>query len=649
MDKRTPLAETLAKELGYKNAKELRQALAARESGDYAQDVKMRLESGQGFKEAFGGATKAKIASVKRTFSKQGLKDFGKDFKKEFFSGNDIFSAYARGKMRKKEKTEEEEVEDTGATLSKDAVTYLRIIAKNSISLHGMARDVNVLRRNIVELVKLKGGKKTAKEKKERFGGKADEFFKTSDEKEAMLEAERKKDTKPKPVEKEKKEEKKEEGGGFLDSIINFFKDGLLGSLASLFNPAAILKILGKVFVIATIFISLFKGITAAFDKWKETGSLKEAIISGLGAIVDFLTFGFFGEDTVRNLFNKVSEFMDPIIDSFKKVYYSVKDWIANNIGIPQFGPWNILGKQIGPIGPWYPFKDDPSSSAEQKTVIPETPKPEGKGGESGGGGATGGWDETKKTENEKAGNVTLISGTSLKLPEGVNYDSNSGNFMYKGITFNAGDQKELDAIVKAIDNRSVIQYQGKDDSGGNVIRSFDGATGQTGIVSTGEAKTPTPTSTETTGNISSGSGGGGETSPTSAGGSSGSAGSDGAAGASGAGGASGASGAAGAGGAEGAAGADGMVNGPSAQSVSPTEEANSAESQSTSGPMTGSSIMQQSSDVAEEQRMESSADSGTTINSPTTNNNSSQGGDEKPSSIVDVYDQEIAKRLLAA
>ena len=100
---------------------------------------------------------------------------------------------------------------------------------------------------------------------------------------------------------------------------------------------------------------------------------------------------------------------------------------------------------------------------------------------------------------------------------------------------------------------------------------------------------------------------------------------------------------------AEGAAGADGMVNGPSAQSVSPTEEANSAESQSTSGPMTGSSIMQQSSDVAEEQRMESSADSGTTINSPTTNNNSSQGGDEKPSSIVDVYDQEIAKRLLAA
>ena len=364
----------------------------------------MRLESGQGFKEAFGGATKAKIASVKRTFSKQGLKDFGKGFKKEFFSGNDIFSAYARGKMRKKEKTEEEEVEDTGATLSKDAVTYLRIIAKNSISLHGMARDVNVLRQNIVQLVKLKGGKKTAKEKKERFGGKADEFFKTSDEKEAMLEAEKKKDTKPKPVEKEKKEEKKEEGGGFLDSIINFFKDGLLGSLASLFNPAAILKILGKVFVIATIFISLFKGITAAFDKWKETGSLKEAIISGLGAIVDFLTFGFFGEDTIRDLFNKIGDFIDPIVDSFKKVYNSVKDWIANNVGIPQLGPWKFAGFNIGPIGPYYPFKDNPSSSAEQKTVIPETPKPEGKGGESGGGGATGGWDETKKTENEKAG-----------------------------------------------------------------------------------------------------------------------------------------------------------------------------------------------------------------------------------------------------
>ena len=112
MDKKTPLAETLAKELGYKDAKELKQALAERKSGDYAQDVKMRLESGQGFKEAFGGATKAKIASVKRTFSKQGLKDFGKGFKKEFFSGNDIFSAYARGKMRKKEKEETEEDEE---------------------------------------------------------------------------------------------------------------------------------------------------------------------------------------------------------------------------------------------------------------------------------------------------------------------------------------------------------------------------------------------------------------------------------------------------------------------------------------------------------------------------------------------------------
>ena len=154
---------------------------------------------------------------------------------------------------------------------------------------------------------------------------------------------------------------------------------------------------------------------------------------------------------------------MDPIIDSFKKVYYSVKDWIANNIGIPQFGPWNILGKQIGPIGPWYPFKDDPSSSAEQKTVIPETPKPEGKGGESGGGGATGGWDETKKTESEKgketekqestgdASNVTLISGTSIKLPKDVTYDSNSGNFSYKGITFKAGDQKELELKRKGI------------------------------------------------------------------------------------------------------------------------------------------------------------------------------------------------------
>ena len=86
-------------------------------------------------------------------------------------------------------------------------------------------------------------------------------------------------------------EEKKEEGGGFLDNIINFFKDGLLGSLASLFNPAAILKILGKVFVIATIFISLFKGITAAFDKWKETLINHIMVLLG-GRIAEEIFFG---------------------------------------------------------------------------------------------------------------------------------------------------------------------------------------------------------------------------------------------------------------------------------------------------------------------------------------------------------------------
>ena len=87
-----------------------------------------------------------------------------------------------------------------------------------------------------------------------------------------------------------------------------------------IFSPANLLKVLGKVFVLTAIFASLFQGITAGFEKWKETGSLKDAIIAGLGGIVDFLTFGLFGEDNVKKMFDAVEGFITPIIQSIADV-----------------------------------------------------------------------------------------------------------------------------------------------------------------------------------------------------------------------------------------------------------------------------------------------------------------------------------------
>ncbi|MBM4386082.1 MAG: hypothetical protein FJ091_22305, partial [Deltaproteobacteria bacterium] len=83
------------------------------------------------------------------------------------------------------------------------------------------------------------------------------------------------------------------------------------------------------------------------------------------GAIVDFLTFGFFGEDAVRNLFSKIESFINPVIDTIKDVYYKVKDWIVNNVGIPKIDLGNWFGKDRS-IGPWYPFKSNPKSAEDE-------------------------------------------------------------------------------------------------------------------------------------------------------------------------------------------------------------------------------------------------------------------------------------------
>ena len=150
----------------------------------------------------------------------------------------------------------------------------------------------------------------------------------------------------PKQVTPQGDKEPEKESGGLLDTILGFFKGGLLSGIMKIFSPANLLKVLGKVFVLTAIFASLFQGITAGFEKWKETGSLKDAIIAGLGGIVDFLTFGLFGEDNVKKMFDAVEGFITPIIQSIADVVTSMKDWVANNIGIPKISLGTWFGKE---------------------------------------------------------------------------------------------------------------------------------------------------------------------------------------------------------------------------------------------------------------------------------------------------------------
>ena len=360
-------------------------------------DLIRRLESGQGFGEAISGRTGDILKGAGKAASLKGAGSFGKKVYMETFGGKDIFSAYMRGRLAKdkdkEEKQKEEKIKPEPVVSSKDDEeqnAYLKIIAKNALSLHMLARDVNVLRQNIVQLTKIEAAnynKEKSEKQKIKAAEKADIFFSKEDEREAALEAEKKSILSKKEDSKTPTKESAGKEGGFLGGVIDLFKNGLMSGLKFLLNPGAILKLLGKVFVIGTIIVSLFKGITAGFEKWKETGSLKEALIEGLGAIVDFLSFGFFGKDTVQKLFGEVEQFLDPIVGSITGVVSQLKEWVVNNVGIPEINipipDWvQYINKNIPKslsVGPYYPFKKNPKSKEPEKSAAPAAGKPAAK------------------------------------------------------------------------------------------------------------------------------------------------------------------------------------------------------------------------------------------------------------------------------
>ena len=114
-----------------------------------------------------------------------------------------------------------------------------RVAAKNSMSLPDMARDMNVMRQNVIKLVKLQGGEST---------NKADMYFKKSSENEAAYETQFSKQKGVTTPTQAKDSEKKGDGGllGTLATIgltaFNLLKDtvgqivGAFGSLLSNVN-----------------------------------------------------------------------------------------------------------------------------------------------------------------------------------------------------------------------------------------------------------------------------------------------------------------------------------------------------------------------------------------------------------------------------
>jgi hypothetical protein len=324
MAKQQPILDLLAKELGYKDGTDLKKRLKESHGDDFAGSLKSRLEDGQGIGESLKGGFSDAKAGIKKAFSAKSIKQ---KLVQGAFGGDNVLSAFVRGKLKGK-KLEANALSPTpvgggeGAGGVGTEGPLLESIAKSSMVLPDMARDMHTMQLNVKELVKVKGGKPATG---------ASSFFRKQREEEEKAENDRKKlGTKkqepgvPKPA---------DEGGGFLSGIFDMLKNGLFSAAKFIFNPKNLMKVIGKLALPLLIISTLFSGITAGFEKYQETGNLSDAIVAGLGGMLKFLTFGLFDENTIKDVFDSLTGVFQPVIDTISGIFDSIKGFFKNIFG----------------------------------------------------------------------------------------------------------------------------------------------------------------------------------------------------------------------------------------------------------------------------------------------------------------------------
>lgn len=608
---------------------------------DFASRYISEVESGKGL---FGGAASALESSSK---------DVGKRFSKEnivrsTFGGDDIFSALIRSKLGVKKKPEKEKEKaptkegvPEGSGFPTEGISFLKIIAKNTMSLPWMARDMNVLRQNLQKLVKIKAGPQ--KKGVKAYATGADAYFLKEDEREAALEAERaKREGGVKPS--ASKDGGEEGGGGFLDSVMMLFSGGFMKAIRFIFNPKNLVTIFKKVFLPVAIIGTLFSGIKDGFQRYKETGNFADAIVAGLGGMLEFVTFGLFGEDTLKKLFASISEFFAPITETISKVFIGIKDFVKGLFG----GTVDVKEEPMPPGAPVRPEMPDASKftaeagraagmsdekskdlggvfgavqSGDTKTVFEKAQAFASKYPEP----ATTGTTPTAVSNAASASSVTpetsapptpsLPPAPIQTAPTPAANQSDSDKI--KELQGNIETNKQRFAKRESDAQRHIDSFKKRYANDPERVKELEDSYKQTLSVEKKEMENANAgfqnqidtikKSSKAVVTASSGASPSVEPSPS--------------------------SGSAPASEVSGGAGSTGGDSG-AAEAVTPKPAAPS-----------GSDISQTSSQVAEAQRMESSADMGSIINTPTTNNVSDTEG--KPSNaIADAYDTEFAKLL---
>jgi hypothetical protein len=152
---------------------------------------------------------------------------------------------------------------------------------------------------------------------------------------------------------------------------------GLMTAFKALLNPMNILKALGKVFAIGMIIGALFEGIMDGFDEYMKTGDIGAALIAGLAGIIDFLTFGLFDKEKIKEVIGDFSKWTyDHLVKPFVDFIGGIKDSFMSmleGIGIPEITIFkNPITDKEYKVGPFYPFK----SAAKPTSAAPTAAAP---------------------------------------------------------------------------------------------------------------------------------------------------------------------------------------------------------------------------------------------------------------------------------
>lgn len=128
--------------------------------------------------------------------------------------------------------------------------------------------------------------------------------------------------------------------GGLMDTlgnIFSMFSDVFMNVISKVFNFRSILKFVTKFFAPAMIVGALANGIIDGFKTFMQTGSISEALIAGFGGVLDFISFGLFDKDTLRNVINAVGPMINdyivkPVTDFINGVSDVFQTYIAQPI-----------------------------------------------------------------------------------------------------------------------------------------------------------------------------------------------------------------------------------------------------------------------------------------------------------------------------